>query len=925
MTSHPALQTIKNSLPLLTLSLFITRLLNEQIHLSLPLFLIIILLPTLALFYRLRHKYPTQQLSPLLFLAIYLFYPTPSLPVALFIAIITFLTYTQINFAPFPTLTINNHSLTIPPPPTTAALLLTLIISPLYLFTLIPGPLPADNGEFQLIAAQLGVAHPPGFPLYTIIAHLYTQLLPSDPATSVTLFATSSSLLTLYFLYLTTYHLTKKHLPASAATLALATSTTFWAQATTANIRSLTTLFAILTLYTLVRFHQAIHNNDQAARDRWLFRATLAIGLGITHHPSLIFMGLSWGAFVLYQYPTFLRPGRHWRLPLLAVALSLLPLLYLPWRALAGAPGAPATLLTWTGFWDHVLARGFSGDFFYFRQPDILWLRLKVMANVFTFQLHPFILLTILASLPLFLRRAHRDLILLIPLPLATHTLITAMYRAPQTVEYMLPAYLPALLIMTLGLTFLLNHSPPKNIIPLGLTLLITLTPLNQLRLNYPSYAALAQYPHTVAHLQPIFDHAPADALVLAHWHWISPLQYQQTIDGQRPDLDLQYVFPTAEPYHQTWARRVQEALTAGRAVITTQNHPDNINLLPPPQPIGHHFLYTPQPTTTLPDHYTPTTINFPSALTIHGYHLTPETDTHPLDTPVHLTIAWSTQQHITSTLHLVANLIAIDGALYAQQDISVPIMVDGLNFTRFTITPRPGLPLGTSNLNLSAYTTQPLLTSDGQPHTTLTTLTFTGANWPPPTQNPRNAVVTANGRRLIGYDWDNTLPDSRRLYLHWYQNNQYHTEVRTLPPVPAANPGPLPTILGAWGFSRPLTINDDLTSHYIPLSSQLVWHGTSPLPNNPTPGQTITPAPQFTARQPLTQDIIISLRLVGYEADNFHWAWTDLNDTVPALGAIPTLKWIAGSTITSPQPLTISPQATPNQTIQPILTLYDA
>jgi hypothetical protein len=39
----------------------------------------------------------------------------------------------------------------------------------LYLVTLAPDVLPADNGEFQLVAAVLGVAHPPGYPLHTLL------------------------------------------------------------------------------------------------------------------------------------------------------------------------------------------------------------------------------------------------------------------------------------------------------------------------------------------------------------------------------------------------------------------------------------------------------------------------------------------------------------------------------------------------------------------------------------------------------------------------------------------------------------------------------------------------------------------------------------------------------------------------------------
>jgi len=38
--------------------------------------------------------------------------------------------------------------------------------------------LPADSGEFQLVAAGWGIAHPPGYPLYTLVGALWVHLLP---------------------------------------------------------------------------------------------------------------------------------------------------------------------------------------------------------------------------------------------------------------------------------------------------------------------------------------------------------------------------------------------------------------------------------------------------------------------------------------------------------------------------------------------------------------------------------------------------------------------------------------------------------------------------------------------------------------------------------------------------------------------------
>ena len=53
-----------------------------------------------------------------------------------------------------------------------------VVFSLAYLVTAAPDILPADAGEFQLAAALLGVAHPPGYPLYTLLGHLFIRLIP---------------------------------------------------------------------------------------------------------------------------------------------------------------------------------------------------------------------------------------------------------------------------------------------------------------------------------------------------------------------------------------------------------------------------------------------------------------------------------------------------------------------------------------------------------------------------------------------------------------------------------------------------------------------------------------------------------------------------------------------------------------------------
>ena len=48
----------------------------------------------------------------------------------------------------------------------------------IYLRTMMPGPAFMDTGEFQTVTYVLGVAHPTGYPLYTIVGKLFGTLAP---------------------------------------------------------------------------------------------------------------------------------------------------------------------------------------------------------------------------------------------------------------------------------------------------------------------------------------------------------------------------------------------------------------------------------------------------------------------------------------------------------------------------------------------------------------------------------------------------------------------------------------------------------------------------------------------------------------------------------------------------------------------------
>jgi len=260
--------------------------------------------------------------------------------------------------------------------------------------------LPADSGEFQIVAPLLGVAHPPGYPLYTMCGWLATRLIFwGSPAYRLNLLSAFLGAGTLTLMGATTRHWGRQlGAPARASLLGgLATSltlggaTTFWAQAGVANIRMPTLFLAAWGFYALARHagrrkaitpkreerktaqlgetmpSQARHiepsrtTHPPTPDDKALTLLGLAVGLGLGHHPSLVFVAFFFLLYLLLIDPRLPLQARRWWRPLFVASLALvLPLLYLPLRGAADAFLAPQGLETLGGFWHHVTAQGFE-------------------------------------------------------------------------------------------------------------------------------------------------------------------------------------------------------------------------------------------------------------------------------------------------------------------------------------------------------------------------------------------------------------------------------------------------------------------------------------------------------------------------------------------------------------------------------------
>ena len=218
-----------------------------------------------------------------------------------------------------------------------------------YASTHAPGVTSEDSGELVAAAVTRGVAHPPGFPLWTALAGAIVDVCGS-PAANAALFSALFGALAVTGVALISIEVGLDQYGATSAALLVAFGGTFWSQSVVAEVYTLNAFLTAVQWFCVLRF-------AHGERWRWLAAGALAWGLGCTNHymltllltPPLAFY-LVWTIWGCTRRPT----GRQ----LLAIGgLGVVPLslyVYLPWAASAQPLMNWGDPSTWGRFWAHV-------------------------------------------------------------------------------------------------------------------------------------------------------------------------------------------------------------------------------------------------------------------------------------------------------------------------------------------------------------------------------------------------------------------------------------------------------------------------------------------------------------------------------------------------------------------------------------------
>ncbi len=446
--------------------------------------------------------------------------------------------------------------------------LIFLIAFATFLLTLTPTVDFIDSGELAAVCATLGIAHPTGYPLFTLIGYLFSHLPVSGTVIgrlnimSALFAALGAGLFTVLVKQIlglkvvvglkkggkkrrkkqsqlekvkkgAEFFLSEKlqWLAAASAGLLLCWTAIFWEVGTTLEVYSLHALFVVLLLYLAVRYASE-REPERELRLGLLF--FFVLGLSLANHLTT---GLLFPAFLLL----FLVKYISQRTSISRIIYIMLPVLigiafylYLPIRG-ASRPvimwGEPTTF---DAVWDNLTVADFSSrlfahqsegetilDFFlrfpgrvgYLPIPLILWGMILLYRN----------------------NKCYFFYILSVFIP---SILYAATYNVGDNIFYFNPAYISLLIFGGVGIYGLFQYILKKFRLLWPVMLLIIIIPLPELVLNYPRVNKKNNY-FVEDYIKNIFSAIEPNAILFALdcQIIIHPLYYYQEVEHFRDDV----------------------------------------------------------------------------------------------------------------------------------------------------------------------------------------------------------------------------------------------------------------------------------------------------------------------------------------------------------------------------------------------------
>lgn len=437
-----------------------------------------------------------------------------------------------------------------------------------------------DKGELATVASTLGVAHPTGYPTFTLVGHLFT-LLPLRPILSLNILsalatAVGCAISTLIFLRVLdgldrglsrqgkvegankqtgskgkekkgkgdaarVEPVKEQQAPAylnlllaSLGGLLLGLGAIWWGQGNGIEVYSLHAVLLPLVLLLYLRFVERERTLADAERGWRPTREGIAfavvLGLAFTNHMSTIFLAPA----LLVDYFTRNRQGLSDKLVRLAglvpwVVLGLLPYLYLPLRAMSSPELNWGNPSSFENFLAHLSGKQYSVWMF---NGSVLGDQLGWLVRQLPSELGYLGLILVPVGIAALLSRSRRLGFLLLGV-LVVCVLWAGMYAIYDIGSYFMAALLALVALVVAGAWELARRAGHSIALGALAATAIAAGALNWSASNESSNVVVEEMTRNV------LNGLPQRAMILsAQWDfWVSASYYMQRVEGVRPDV----------------------------------------------------------------------------------------------------------------------------------------------------------------------------------------------------------------------------------------------------------------------------------------------------------------------------------------------------------------------------------------------------
>jgi transmembrane protein TMEM260 (protein O-mannosyltransferase) len=439
-----------------------------------------------------------------------------------------------------------------------------LVALAIYLRTMLPSTGFWDTAEAQTVPYTLSIFHPTGFPTYTLVGWLWSQIPIGSVAWRMNLLsgvmvAASAGLVVLIVGQLASErHRWTVAAAAGIAGLAFAFASEPWRNALRADVHALHILMVALLIWLLVTWRTARHAGAQRA-DLWLAVAALVFGLGMGNHPLI---GLTAFGIAAWVPMVDRHIWRRWRLVLACIALLALGLAvyaYIPLRA--NTPPEPPLFYARPDTWDRFRYLVFAEQFRHLFDPlaNPLYNLAFKWADAEAILQHQFVgpgwLIAAVGASVL----AARDIraFVFLALLVAGNVFYSMNYSDGDIARYYMLTALAAAVAIGVGVSALAALSgravadASRRMVGFGgrrraavaagaLVLgLAALLPLGSLLSLYPERAEQGANRDADLWVASVHEALPADAVVISWWSYSTPLWYHRWVLGERPDITI--------------------------------------------------------------------------------------------------------------------------------------------------------------------------------------------------------------------------------------------------------------------------------------------------------------------------------------------------------------------------------------------------